>query len=385
MDRTPSPHPDWEYDAILMITPSERDSNMRYATGFRAPDPFIYLQTQERKILVMSDLEVDRARMSSKADSVLLRSEYEEQAEGQGIESPSTLDILDLVLREYEIRRILVPSNFGIEPTDFLRSKGYEVRFKGDPFFEERAIKTQEEVDHIARAMKHTEAALEAAIRAIKDAEIQGKYLYRDGELLTSEEVKQIIDLRLMEDGYLAEHTIVSSGDACCNPHDEGSGPLPAGASIIIDIFPKESISGYHADITRTVVKGQATDALKRMYEMVLAGQEMALRKIKDGADGKEIHQAVVELFEQAGYQSGEIEGRMQGYFHGTGHGVGLEVHEPPGISRRSDILKSGHVVTVEPGLYYLGLGGVRIEDLVVVTEKGCRNLTTYPKELEIS
>jgi Xaa-Pro aminopeptidase len=147
-----------------------------------------------------------------------------------------------------------------------------------------------------------------------------------------------------------------------------------------MDVFPKSSKTGYYADITRTVVKGKPSDALRRVYDTLLAGQELGLHMVTAGASGKAIHTAIQDLFERAGYHTGMVDGRMQGFFHGTGHGVGLEVHEPPRISRTNDILQPGHVVTVEPGLYYLDIGGVRIEDTVLVSSAGCKNLTTFPK-----
>jgi Xaa-Pro aminopeptidase len=190
--------------------------------------------------------------------------------------------------------------------------------------------------------------------------------------------------MTLIEDGLLAQHTIVACGEAGCDPHNEGSGPLRAGQSIIIDIFPRDEASRYHADITRTVVKGRASDMLRKMYRAVAAGQERAFALLRDGSDGEAIQRAVQAALEGHGFQSGEVNGRMQGFFHGTGHGLGLEVHELPRISKLPTTLRSRNVVTVEPGLYYPGIGGVRIEDVVVVTETGCTNLTRYPKELEV-
>ena len=181
-----------------------------------------------------------------------------------------------------------------------------------------------------------------------------------------------------------ANHTIVACGDQACDPHNEGSGPLSAGKPIIIDIFPHSNRTGYFADITRTVVKGTPTVEMRDLYNTVLEAQQRALSYIKAGVNGKEVHQQVTDLFEQKNYQTGEIDGRMQGFFHGTGHGVGLEIHEPPRIGKTDNTLIAGHIVTVEPGLYYPGKGAVRIEDLVVVTEDGCKNLTTYPKVFEV-
>ena len=190
--------------------------------------------------------------------------------------------------------------------------------------------------------------------------------------------------LKMMEKGCTAEHTIVACGVDACDPHQVGTGPLRANEPIIFDIFPRSSDTRYFADMSRTVVKGTATDELKRLYDTVLEGQVLGISRVRSGANGKDIHEEIVALFEKRGYQTGRVNGRMQGFFHGTGHGVGLDIHEPPSISRRDCVLQTGEVVTVEPGLYYPDIGAVRIEDMVLVEENGCRNLTTYPKFLEI-
>ena len=376
------------HDAILMISDSERDANLYYASGFFAPDPFIYLQLNDgERILVMSDLEIDRAKAQSKVKKVLPETKYKKISKDKGVENPIRTDILQEVVLELGLKSFLVPADFPIQYTDFLREKGYRVEFKKDPFLDERAIKTEEEIQHIRRAFKYTQDAMSLAIDMIRDSKIKNGYLSWEENILTSEMVKKAINLKLLEDGLSAQHTIVAGGDQGCDPHNQGTGPLRANQTVIIDIFPKDNKSGYFADITRTVVKGYASDELKKMYQAVLGGQEIVFKTVKDGADSAEIHKAVKDSFEAAGFETGEKDGRMQGFFHGTGHGLGLEIHEPPGIPSRGtwgNILKSGNVVTVEPGLYYTGVGGIRVEDVIVVTENGYENLTSFSKELEV-
>ena len=375
------------YDAILIIASSEVDSNLYYATHFLAPDPFMFLQVghppQAEKILVMSDLELDRAKSQAKVNTVLSLSQYENLAKQKGKE-PTWVNVLNLLLQERKVKWILVPSNFPIEYADGLRGKGYLLEFRRDPFFEERTLKSEEEVEYIREVQRATEEATEMAIQAIRESEIRKGLLYRNGEVLTSETLKKIINVKLMEKGCVAQHTIVASGDQACDPHNEGSGPISAGTAIIMDVFPRSSRTRYFADMTRTVVRGKAPDKLKRIYETVQRAQEAAIGLIHDGAPGREIHERVCQVFKQAGFETGILGGRMQGFFHGTGHGLGLDIHEPPRISRSDYVLKRGHVVTVEPGLYYPGAGAVRIEDLVWVTDTGCINLTQYPKQLEV-
>ena len=372
-------------DARLIIAASETDANLFYASRFLAPDAFVYVLTPTgEKVLLMSDLEVDRARAQAAVDTVLPIRHFEERAKATGVERPGVLDSVCAFLAEREIRSVHVPGSFPIEYGDGLRERGVAVQVRREPFFEERLLKTAGEVEAISRAMQRTEAAMDAAIGAIREAEVRDGVLWWRGTTLTAERVRRLISMTLIEDGLLAQHTIVACGEAGCDPHNEGRGPLRAGESIIIDIFPRDEASRYHADITRTVVKGRASDMLRKMYRAVAAGQEQAFALLRDGSDGEAIHRAVQDTLKRYGFQTGEVNGRMQGFFHGTGHGLGLEVHELPRISKLPTTLGSGNVVTVEPGLYYPGIGGVRIEDVVVVTETGCTNLTRYPKELEV-
>ena len=370
--------------ATLFIAASEQDSNLYYATKFMAPDPFIYLELKGERLLVMSDLEMDRARAEASVDRVLSYSEVEQKAKKQGIKDPTAVDIVHVVLKESKIRRLLVPANFPIIHAARLQERGYSLKPKRDPFYEQRVVKTAEEVRHIEAAQRATEEAVAAAHAMLRKVEIKGEQLWLDGTVVTSERIKKLINVKLMERDCIAQHTIVAGGEQACDPHNEGSGPLPAHRSIIFDVFPRSATSRYFADMSRTVICGTASPELKRLYRTVKDAQEDAIDKIRDGADGMKIHQGICARFEKAGYKTGLVNGRMQGYFHGTGHGVGLDIHEAPRISRTGSPLQEGHVVTVEPGLYYPGLGAVRIEDMVLVTKDGCRNLTNFQKVFEL-
>ncbi len=370
--------------ATLFIAPSEHDSNLYYATRFIAPDQFIYLEVKGERVMVMSDLEMDRARAQASVDRVLSYSEIEQKAKNQGIKDPTTVDIVHVVLKEFKVRHLLVPANFPFIHATRLQELGYSLKPKRDPFYEQRVVKTTEEVRHIEQSQRATEDAVASAHDMLRRATIRDGALWLDGAVLTSERVKQLINVRLMEQDCVAQHTIVAGGEQACDPHNEGSGPLPAHRSIIFDVFPRSAMSRYFADMSRTVVRGMVSQELKQLYGIVKDAQEEAIDKIKDGADGMKIHQGICARFEKAGYKTGLVNGRMQGYFHGTGHGVGLDIHEAPRISRTGSLLQEGHVVTVEPGLYYPGLGAVRIEDMVLVTRDGCRNLTDFPKVFEL-
>ena len=370
--------------ATVFIAASESDANLYYATKFIAPDPFIYLEIKGERILVMSDLEMDRAKSQSSVDRVLSYSEVEARAKTQGISEPGTVEVVHILLQEAGITQILVPANFPFGHAVKFQSWGYQLHPKRDPFYEQRVVKTAEEVRYIEIAQRATEQAVAAAHDLLRRASIIKDQLWFEGAPLTSERVKKFINVALMESDCVAQHTIVAGGEQACDPHNEGSGPLPAHRSVIFDVFPRSASNRYFADMSRTVVRGAPSPELKRLYQTVLDAQEEAITKIKDGADGKRIHQGICARFEKAGYKTGLVNGRMQGYFHGTGHGVGLDIHEAPRISRTGSLLHEGHVVTVEPGLYYPGTGGVRLEDVVLVTAKSCRNLTKFEKVLEV-
>lgn len=370
--------------AILLVAASEGDANMLYAVGFFVPDPFIFFQHREKKFAVLSDLEIDRAKKQAHVHRVLSLSLYQRKLRQLG-KPAAMIDVLDLIFRERGIRSLIVPANFSALLSDQLRAKGFSVQIRRDPFWAERETKNRVEVAQITESLRIARLGLEAGIRMLKRTRTKRDgYLYVNGTRLTSEMLKTAVNTTIMAQGWLPSHTIISSGNQCVDPHHEGSGPIRANSSIIFDIFPRSQHNGYFGDLSRTVVRGRASDKLKEIYATVQAGQQIGYEQIRHGVNGKEVHQNILALFESRGFHTGRINGRMQGFFHGTGHGLGLDIHEPPRIAPVDAILRAGHVVTVEPGLYYLGIGGVRLEDVVVVTAKGNRNLTDCPQFLEI-
>ena len=371
--------------ARLIIADSEKNANLYYATRFLAPDAFIYIQVNGRRTVIMSDLELDRAKSQAKVDEVLSYAKLAQQVKQRGIAEPAMMDVVDEVLKGHRINTVEVPGDFGIAYADGLRKRGYTVQPKPEPFFPERMVKSEEEIACLTDSLRVTEDALERAVDLISNADVKPDgILWIGGKPLTAELLRKAMHLTMMERDCVAQHTIVAPGVQAVDPHNEGSGPLRANEPIVMDVFPQHARHRYFADITRTVVKGKASEKVRRMFAAVKDGQELAYGMIKDGVDGSAVHNAILQMFEERGFKTGEQDGRMQGFFHGTGHGVGLEIHEPPRVSPRADILKTGMVVTVEPGLYYLDAGGIRIEDMVVVRQHGCDVLTKAPKVLEV-
>ena len=365
--------------ASLIIAASEADSNLYYACRFLAPDPFVYLETGGKKILLMSDLEVDRARAQARVDEVFSLSAWEAKAK-QKWPQPRLTDTVSLLLEDYGAKSVEVPADFPLELADRLREHGVAVTARPHPFFPQRLVKSAEEVAAIEETQRHTEAALEAALNVLRASVVQKDQVIWKGRPLTSEDLKKVVNVSLMENDCIAQHTIIARGEQGVDPHNQGSGPIRPNEGIIFDIFPRSSQSRYFADMTRTVVKGKAPDELKRIYDAVLAAQIRRIELVRAGASGAAIHAEVSRTLEARGFTTGVVNGRNQGFFHGTGHGVGLDIHEPPRVSKLDYRLESGYVVTVEPGLYYPGRGAVRIEDMVLVEDGGCRNLTGTPK-----
>jgi Xaa-Pro aminopeptidase len=266
-----------------------------------------------------------------------------------------------------------------------LDALGVRLDLVDDPFWPEREIKRPDEVRAITAALRAAEAGLEAGLEALRSCRVgRDGWLRRDGRRFTAEDLRGAVNTRIMAEGCVPSHTICAPGDQAVDPHQEGHGPIRAHTPVVMDIFPRSEKTGYFGDLTRTVVRGRASERLKEVYALVHEGTRLGHRRICDGADGRAIHAEIQALFTARGYPTGTKDGRMQGFFHGTGHGLGLEIHEAPSISVRPSVLRAGHVVTVEPGLYYLGIGGVRIEDVALVTARGSRNLTRVPKFLEL-
>jgi len=370
-------------DTRLIVATSEIDADILYATRFFAPDPFIYLEKNGRRTLVLSDLEIDRARKVATADEFVQFSKLERELQNGSKASPSYEKVLAHFLKKRGVKKATVPPNFPLAYARELSRARIDVRPAKDLFWPERPSKTDAELRMMRHASRITEAGLARAMEVLKAARPSaGKKLRWSKQTLTSELLRAEIDSAVLRAGGTPSGTIVAGGDQACDPHERGSGPLRANSLIIIDIFPRDAKTGYYGDLTRTVVKGRASEAQRKLWNTVKDGQALALRRIKAGVDGMSIHRAIQDLFSERGYETGVVKGRRVGFFHGTGHGLGLEIHEYPRLQKV--ILKAREVVTVEPGLYYPGLGGVRIEDVVVVTKTGHKMLSSFPKQLEL-
>jgi Xaa-Pro aminopeptidase len=372
-------------ETLLIVADSEHDANMLYATGLFVPDPFIYLHFDRRPLLVMSDLEIDRARANAPHCRVASLSEILRKLRRDGIKQPRYSHVIRHILREKKIRRAVVPEDFPFGLARELKKLGVKIK-PGPNIFPRREFKTADEVKKISAALVMAEVGMAEGMQALRMSKIgkRRQLIYR-GTPLTSERLRAIIDCAILQASGLAANTIVAGGKQACDPHERGFGVLRGNEPIIIDIFPRSQKTGYFGDITRTVVRGHASDAVRKLYDTVLHGQKLAFDKMRSKVRTSEVHKTVQDYFVKQGYKTGRRDGHMEGFFHGTGHGLGLEIHEAPRVGATSTgELKPGHVVTVEPGLYYPEIGGVRLEDVALVTGNGAKNLTRFEKVLEL-
>jgi Xaa-Pro aminopeptidase len=364
-----------------LIDADSSDSDQRYLSGFDAPDSFFTLYNNETHLLV-SGLEYGRATKESRADSVSRYSDYDYQ---YGSPEERYRMLADF-LADHDVFSLAVPARFPLASADGLRDRDVEVEAETESVLTEiRAVKTDAEIGNIREAQRANENAMERAETLLREATVEDGVLQHDGEVLTSEHVRREIEIELVERDHALDETIVSCGAHAADPHDRGSGPLEAGETIVIDIFPRSKETKYHADMTRTFSVGEPAERAREWYDLTAKAKKTALAAVEPGATGEDVHDAVCDVYEVAGLPTLRDDPSTEtGFIHSTGHGIGLAVHELPRLAPGGSELEPGHVITVEPGLYDPDVGGVRIEDLVVVTEDGYENLTDYPEEFVI-
>ena len=369
-------------DLKIFYASSESDADLLYLGGFRAPDPFLAFEIGGARVAVLSPLEIDRGLREGTFDEVLSLEDVIEQSESAGDLSARILWIAD----QRRASRILLPEDFPARMAFDLKEKGaYDLEFLSRPVCRKRLRKSESERENIRRVNRVVSSGFSLVGEILGASSIEGGELVFEGRVLTSEFLQRQIAVNCLAQGCIAESTIVAGGDQACDPHERGRGPLRANELIIVDIFPRDEVSGYFGDMTRTFCKGEPSEEAARLVATVREAQAIALDSISAQVDGKDVHEKVVSYFSDQGYETGRTDTGFQGFFHGTGHGLGLEIHEEPRISKASSLLEEGMVTTVEPGLYYRGVGGCRIEDVVAVTENGVEMLSSHPLDWRIA
>lgn len=379
---------------LLLYGDSYRFPDIYHLTRFLAPDAFITLEHAGEIVMLTNSLEQGRAEKESRASRVRNVDELgQRELSAQGVfGDDATATIIERLLREQGLTSCSVPRYFPMALADRLRAKGLTLDVAAD-LDERRRTKRPDEIEALEAAQRATEDGWEAGVAALRRAEIRADgLLVLDGEVFTAERLRAIVESALLERGCIAESTIIAPGTQAADPHQIGTGPLRARVPIVMDIFPQDKRSRYYADMTRTVSRGEPSPEILRMYDVVKRAQDAGMAALRPGVTGREVHELVEDIIFDAGYDTLRDGHKrrpddpvVRGFIHGTGHGVGLEIHEAPSIGRSGTTpLRAGDVVTVEPGIYDPAIGGVRLEDMLVITEEGSRDLTRAPRQLVI-
>ena len=370
----------------LLYADTERSPDALYFGRVGIPDAFVAFGLRGKKYAVVSALEFGRVQKISAFDVVLPLEAYTQRArELWPQRRPGAAEVICLLAKDFKQTRFTVPEDFPAGVYEKLFELGLDLTVADGPLFPAREIKTAAEAAAIREGNRLSALGFAAAEKILRASRVSGRKLLHRGRPVTSEMLKFAIEVAILAAGGVSTNTIVAGGDQACDPHERGSGPLRPHELIIIDIFPRVTATGYHGDMTRTFLRGRASDAQRALVAAVRAAQLAALKAIRAGANGRLVHGKCVEVFTARGFETKSTPQGSVGFFHGTGHGLGLAVHEPPRMSGAVDyILRKNSVVTVEPGLYYPGLGGCRIEDVVLVTAAAPKLLSRYPYAWEL-
>jgi Xaa-Pro aminopeptidase len=375
-----------EQELPLILINNGDDSDFYYATRFLTHDPALYIRFAEGDdVLLLSILELERGRATSTVAKVLNMAEH--GWEGDPDHQRGYARLAARLLKERAFDRVRVSGKLQAGYLEELRDQDIAVVVDKQVFVRERRHKNPDEAESIHGAQRAAEAAVSEVAGLLGVAEIVDGMLELDGRPLTSERLMAAAQAALNEIGYGCEDMIVAGSPECWMPHFRGAGPIRGNAPVIIDIFPRGRVSRYHGDLTRTIVVGQVSDQVQRMHEVVVQALDAAIATIKPGVTGRAVNDEVCRVLKEGGfgaaYKGWEAPEGVPAMIHSTGHGVGLDVHELPNLRPVDVPLEEGDVVTVEPGLYLEGLGGVRVEDSGIVTATGFRNFTSISRSLD--
>lgn len=367
-----------KHSTWLLITGTKNVIDIRYLCGAEPPETALFIQTGRRGTLIVSEMEYNRLRRTVHSGITVLYPEM--------IGSSWKSGAADWIRKAIKQKNLTVSPDFPLGLAEQLKQDGFHVEISKEAFCPDRRIKTPDEISAVQYAQRAAVAAMKAAVKQIAAAQIKQNGILRCGaKALTSEAVRATIIRTLLDYECSASETIVSCGSPSADPHERGYGPLYAGKPIVLDIFPRSGKTGYWGDITRTICRGSAPAELKTMFNAVKAAQLTARNTVKAGVWTDTVHNAAADELMRRGYKTETVNGCPQGFIHGTGHGVGLEIHEAPRVSSAvHKKLCAGNIITIEPGLYYPEIGGVRIEDTILVTKDGYKMLAPCPVRLEI-
>ena len=376
-------------DAVLIYGDSFRSADMRHAVPLGVPDPFLYAERNGDRHVFSNSMEAARLQELGLFDVHVEEELGVDELVESGVEPRELTAQLALrAVASLGLERATVPENFPVWLADRLRAQGVELDVDQELFDDRRRAKTAAQLEGMKRAQRAAEAAMDACRELLRRAEIRGDELLLDGKQLTVERVKADMSMVFAAHDTTADEYIVAPGAQGAVGHDMGSGPIRPSTPLVVDIFPRDNASAVYTDMTRTFVVGDVPEDVREWHRLCKEALDKAVAEISAGVEARAVFDLTCDIFEAAGEptqrtkQPGETLG--DGFFHGLGHGVGLEVHEEPSMGRLANkTLVAGDVVTVEPGLYRAGYGGVRLEDIVLVTENGAEVITDYRYDLE--
>lgn len=373
---------------VLIYGDTVRSPELRHEVPLVIADGFLYAEREGRRTVVLHSLEIPRTREEAPELEIIpleqlgLDELYEQKMQYWEIE----LELGLRACRELGIESAVVPATFPVGHADHLRANGIVLSIDRDFFNDRRRSKNDVELRGIRNAQKACEAALDASRDLLRRAQTNGAGLEVDGQPLTSERIKRVIEDVFADHEVEGSDMIVAHGPQSAVGHDMGSGQILPDEPIVFDLFPRDKATGCYADMTRTYVVGEPSEELQEWYRLVKEALDTSTAEVRPGVNGSNLYEQVCDIFHGAGYKTqlnkepGEV--LEDGFFHGLGHGVGLEVHELPNMGRTGQDLVPGDVITIEPGLYRSGYGGLRLEDLVLVTDDGYEVITDYPYDL---
>jgi Xaa-Pro aminopeptidase len=338
-------------------------------------------------ILILRDIEMERARKHARATQVRCPADFTPAGGLSGDRETATAQAAAECLRRAGVKRIVADRSLPIIYAHEMQKAGVAVECDTEMGILDRRMKDEQEIAWLREAQGATEAAMRLACELVARAKARGDgVLLSDGKPLTSERVRSAIDIFLLEHGYANPASIVACGPVGADCHDHGHGELHTGQPVIIDIFPRNRATLFNGDCTRTVVHGVVGRELRQMHETVVRAKAAAIAAIRPGVTGESVHEATLSVIRSHGYATAlpapDAQPTYCAMTHGTGHGIGLDVHEPPLLAKGGPPLVVGDALTVEPGLYCAAIGGVRVEDMVIVTRSGCENLNRLPEGL---
>jgi Xaa-Pro aminopeptidase len=376
---------------VLIVADTIRTPELRHEVPLAVPDPFLYAEVDGKRSVVVTSFEAERIReLDAGLEVLALEDVGLDGLLKRGLDAYALERELHLTAcRRLGLEGAVTPTTFPLGIADHLRANGIELTSDQRLFDERRRVKNEHELVGIRRACRAVEAGMSVGVELLTAAKRSNGVLTLAGEPLTCERIKLEVERAFGEHGAGAEDFIVSHGAQTAIGHEGGTGPIAADDVVLFDLFPRDRESACYSDFTRTVSIGPASDELREYHRLAKEALDVAVAAVKPGVKGSDIHRLVCDFFHEHGYKTqlhkedGEV--LLDGYFHATGHGVGLEVHERPGVGRiESEPLVAGDVIALEPGLYRNGYGGVRLEDLVLVTDDGAEVLTSFPYDFEL-